>query len=650
MLSGRRAFQGDSAADTMSAILKEDPPDLAVTNQGLAPGLERIVRHCIEKNPEQRFHSAHDLAFDLEALSGTSGQTAASVSAAGESTRRGRMRLAAFALLGAGVLAVVFWAGKRTAGAPSTGESAAPPVVHQRLTFRRGNVLFARFTADAQTVVYGAAWGERPAEIYLSQIGSPETRPLGIPGASLLSVSPSGELAILLKKTGLFGTAGEGTLARVPLAGGAPRELLEDVVAADWAPDGKNLAVVRRLEGNVVLEFPIGKKIYSAPGLGNPRVSPDGARVALIDFEQAGAHIVLFDAAGTRKVLVSDFVYIDTLAWHPSGKEIWFMAVRANIGTGIYAVDLSGRVRTVATTTDLEVLHDIAKDGKVLVERELITAEIHFASTADDVERDLSWLERSNLANLSADAKTVLFTEGGEGGGPIASVYLRRIDGAPALRLGDGRAQDLSPDGKWALTLVPDGSSTRLVLLPAAAGEPRQVDVGNLQVFGGAFLPPDGERIAIFASETGHGVRLYVLELAGGAPRAFTPEGLGDGGAFSPDGKLFAVEGPERRPTIYPVDGGEARPIAGLSPKDVPIQWSADGDALYVTRFGEVPTSVYRFHLATGKKELWKEIAPADRTGLIGIYNPVVARDGKSYAYSCTRVPASDLFLVSGWK
>jgi hypothetical protein len=650
MLSGRRAFHGDSAADTMSAILKEDPPDLSVTNQGIAPGLERIVRHCLEKNPEQRFHSAHDLAFDLEALSGTSGQTGASVSAEAGSSLSGRLRLAAFALLGASVLALVFWAGKRTAGAPAAGESGATAVVHNRLTFRRGNVLFARFTADAQTVVYGAAWGDRPAEIFLTRIGSPEARPLGIPGASLLSVSPSGELAILIKKGNLFGTVGEGTLARVPLAGGTPRQLLEAVLAADWAPDGNNLAVVRRIDGNSVLEFPIGKRLHSAPGLGSPRVSPDGGSVAVIEWDGTANSIALIDAAGSRKALATGFVYIDSLAWHPSGIEIWFMAIDAKTGAGIHAADLSGRVRTVATTTDLEVLHDIAKDGRVLVERELATREIRFASEADKLERDLSWFDQSQLAGLSADGKAMIFAESGEGGGTIGSVYLRGTDGAPALRLGDGRAQDLSPDGKWALTLVSTGASTRLVLLPTAAGEPRQVDVGNLQVFGGGFLRPDGKRIAIGASEPGHGVRVYVLELAGGAPRAFTPEGLGDGWAFSPDGKLFAVDGPDRRPTIYPVDGGDARPIAGLAPEDAPIQWSADGGTLYVTRFGELPLSIYRFHLKTGKKELWKEIMPADRAGLIRIESVAVPPDGKSYAYSYNRVTASDLYLVSGWK
>jgi len=650
MLSGKRAFHGDSAADTMSAILKEDPPDLSVTNQGIAPGLERIVRHCLEKNPEQRFHSAHDLAFDLEALSGTSGQTVAAGPGASASKGRGALRLAALVVAGAAVLALAFWAGKKTAGAAGAGNPQAASVVHKRLTYRRGNVLFARFTADAQTVVYGAAWGDRPAEIFLSRVGSPETRALGIPGASLLSVSPGGELAILLKKKLLFGTAGDGTLARVPLAGGTPRELLEHVVGADWAPNGTDLAVMRVIGGTAVLEYPIGKRLYASLGLTSLRVSPDGKYVAVLEFDQNASVVAVIDAAGKRTPLATGFIYIDTIAWHPSGKEIWFMGVKADTKRGMYAVDLSGHVRLVGTTTDLEALHDIAKDGTVLVERELTTGEIRFAASTDTFERDLSWLDGSNSVGLSADAKTMIFGEAGEGGGPLGSVYLRTTDGAPAVRLGDGHPLELSPDGKWVMAIVTAGSSARLVLLPTGAGEPRQIDVGNLQVFGGGFIPPDGKRIAIAASEPGKGVRGYTLDLAGGTPKAVTPEGLGDGGTFSPDGTKFAIGGPDGRPMIYPVAGGEPRPITGLAPDDAPIQWSADGGMLYVTRFGELPVSIYRFHLATGKKELWKQIMPADRAGLIGVFSVRVSRDGGAYAYATTRVPASDLFLVTGWK
>jgi dipeptidyl aminopeptidase/acylaminoacyl peptidase len=646
MLSGKRAFHGDSAADTMSAILKEDPPDLSVTNQSISPGLERIVRHCLEKNPEQRFQSARDLAFDLEALSGTSGQAFA-VPASRRSAGR-RLAPLAIAVGALALLLAVFWLGRKTGGSVARG-SGGEQVRHRRLTFRRGNVLFARFTADAQQVVYGASWGDRPTEIFLTRIGSPETRPLGIPGASLLSVSPSGELAISIKRGNLFGVVGTGTLARVPLAGGTPRQILEEVIAADWTPDGKNLAVVRQLEGKSVLEFPIGKRLYDSTLLASPRVSPDGGKVAMIESDQTSSWIVVIDTAGNRKELAKDFLYIDSSTWNPSGKEVWFAGIDSATRTGIYAVDLSGRVRLVGTTTDVEVLHDIARDGSVLVERELNVREIHHGVVPGTQERDLSWLEQSADPTLSADGKTMAFWESGEGGGVAGSVYLRTTDGAPAVRLGEGRASDISPDGKWVLTLGTSAAGPRLTLLPTGAGEPKPIPIENMRVFGGAFIPPDGKRLVIGATEPGHGVRAYVLDLAGGKPRVFTPD-LTEGAAISPDGKSFACNGADHRPVIFPIDGGPPRPITGLGPDETPIQWGADGDTLYVTHYGEVPLQVYRFRLSTEKKELWKEILPADRTGFVRIDSVAVARDGQSYAYSYELVTASDLFLVTGWK
>ena len=629
----------------MSAILKEDPPDLSVTNQAISPGLERIVRHCLEKNPEQRFHSAHDLAFDLETISGTSSAAVAPLSPALAGRRR-RLLPAALAALAAALIALAFWAGRRSHASDATAKGP-DNVLHQRLTFRRGNVLYARFTADGQSVVYGAAWGDRPAEIFLARAGSPESRPLGIAGANLLAVSPSGELAILLKKTNVFGTAGAGTLARVPIGGGTPREILEDVRSADWSPDGKELAVLREIEGKTVIEYPIGKRI-AAGGLGMPRVSPDGSRIAALAFDQASAWISVFDKAGNRKELAKGFTLIDTMAWHPSGREIWFAGVSSDTFAGVFAVDLSGKVRRVGATTDLEVLHDIARDGRVLVERELNTHEVRF-SGPDGQERDLSWLDQSRLASLSADGKTLLFSEDGEGGGPAGSVYLRGTDGSPAVRLGDGRALDLSPDGKWVLTQAFGSPGNPVMLLPTGAGQPRPVTAEGMEILGASFLP-DGKGISIAGIEPGHGSRGYVMDLSGGKPRAFTPEGLTGGGAVSPDGTLFALNGPDGRARIYPVDGSEPRLIAGLEPKEEACQWSADGSSLFVVKFGEIPLKVFRLHLATGKKELWKALAPQDRAGLIRIEQVAVTPDGKSYAYSYNRVPASDLYIVTGWK
>ncbi|HEX4440625.1 MAG TPA: protein kinase, partial [Thermoanaerobaculia bacterium] len=331
MLAGRRAFHADSAGETMAAILREEPPDLSVTNQSISPGLERIVRHCIEKNPERRFQSAHDLAFDLEALSGTSGLSTAAAASAGRS--RGALRTVGLAAAAVVLAAAAFWTGRRIGTA-----RPASPAIHKRVTFQRGNVLFARFTADGQNIVYGAAWGDRPAEIFTARVGSPESRSLGIPNASLLSVSSTGELAILLKKTNLHGTIGSGTLARVPLGGGAPRQIADDVVGADWSPDGTELAAVRKLKDSNVLEYPIGKAIYRSPtDILYARVSPDGQRVAFI--EPTGVPTVsLVDRAGRKTELARDWVFADSIAWHPSGRELWAMGVVPGQGTGLWAI------------------------------------------------------------------------------------------------------------------------------------------------------------------------------------------------------------------------------------------------------------------------------------------------------------------------
>jgi len=565
---------------------------------------------------------------------------------------RTRTRAFRAAALGAAALALLLaglWAGRRGSSGVRAG-GAAEQFTRKRLTYRRGNILSARFTADGQNVVYGAAWGDRPTEIFLSHIGSPETRSLGIPEANLLSVAPSGELAILLKKNDLYTPMGSGTLARVALAGGAPRKVAEDVVTADWSPDGNSLAIVRNLGSKFALEFPPGKAIYSTgTELSSARVSPDGKRVALVESDGSHNWIDIIDSGGNRKELAKDLIYIDTLAWHPSGREVWFDGVDPRPSPGIFAVSLEGAERTVATTTDLEVVHDIARDGSVLIERAILRGSIRGSFNGDSQEHDLSWLDHSILGSLSNDGKTLLFSEAGEGGGPNLSVYLRATDGSPAVRLGDGRALDLSPDGRWALTLLPSTPAPRLVLLPTGVGEPRPVPVEGLQILWALFLPPDGKRISIVASEPGHGVRNYVMDLSGGKPRPFTSE-VRYAGAVSPDGQFAADSGVDRRAVILPVAGGAPRPIAGLDPGDVPIQWSADGEYVYATRYGEAPLPVYRVNLKTGKKELWKELMPPDRAGLVKVDDVAISRDGRSYAYSFSRVTASDLFLVKGWK
>ena len=648
MLTGRRAFRGDSAIETMSAILKEDPPEISETGRDLPPALERLVRHCLEKSPQLRIQSSRDLAYDLEALSGVSGTAVAPRVEPARSKRIFRLGGIAAGVLS--LAAIAFLAGRRVAGSAG-GTAASNEVRYRRLTFRRGNVLQARFAPDGQTILYSAAWDDKPAEVFLARIDGRESRPLGIPSAALLGVSKTGELAVGLKKTNLFGTFGAGTLARVPMTGGTPRELVEDVWEADWNPEGTDLAIVREVGGTSRIEYPVGKKLYETSNIiDDLRFSPKGDRLAFV--EGFPPSLSLIDvASGRRRSLVTGWTFFSGLAWHPSRDEIWFDGGDPTLRLGLYAVDGSGRVRTVAQAPSAPGLQDISRDGNVLLEREAGRNAVFFRREGEPQERDLSWLDFSLIASISNDGQALLFSEGGEGGGEKGSVYIRRTDGSPAVRLGDGTAQSLSPDGKWALALE---GSRRLVLLPTGAGQPRSLETGKLSASGAAFLP-DGRRIIIAASEPGHGPRIYAMDVGGGAPRAFTEEGITFVEQFltpaiSPDGRSVALCGPDRVAKIYPVDGSAARPISGVEANDVPIQWSADGRSLFLTRPGELPARVQLLDLATGKKRPWKELMPADRVGVVRVYSVFVTPDGKSVAYDVARILTSDLYLASGLK
>ncbi len=488
MLSGKRAFHRDSAAETMSAILKEEPPDLSATNQNIHPGLERIVRHCLEKNPEERFHSAHDLAFDLEALSGVSTPR---VGAPAAMAAR-KLRLLVPLLVGLAIAAAVgagYVAGLK--------KGAAPPPLFRQLTFRRGPIWSARFAPDAKTAVYSASWDGQPTQVYLNSPDSPESRPLGLQDAQVLAVSASGEVAVALNSRFTGPYMRTGTLARTSLAGGgAPREILEDVQFADWSPDGRELAVVRSVSGHARLEFPIGKPLHDTTGwIGHPRVSPRGDRIAFIDhplFNDDGGPVAVVDRAGKKTTLSGNFASARGLAWSPDGSEVWFTAAQVGANRAVYAVSLSGKLRVVARVTGSLTIHDVSRDGRALMTHDAELVGVIASAPGEVKERDLSWLDYGSPSDISADGKTVLFFESGEGGGAGYSVYLRRTDGAPAVRLGEGGGGALSPDGRWAAALFHNTTDAQLILYPTGAGEPRLLSAEGLKVRPGARWLPDG--------------------------------------------------------------------------------------------------------------------------------------------------------------
>ncbi len=655
MATGKQPFSGSTSAVIFNQILERTPPKPTALNPDLPGKLEEIIGKTLEKDRELRCQTAAELRADLKRLKRDteSGKTAAqfvasqgtvSQPASSSPLTRWVVGGAAVALLG---IAAAFFLGRRTANT----ESKAPPVYHQ-LTFRHGGIRMARFAPDGKTVLYSAAWEDTPVEIFTTRAESPESRSFGLKNAEVEAISSQGEMAVLLNSRNVEPFISTGTLARVPLGGGAPREVLEQVQWADWSPDGVSLAIVRDYNGQNRLEYPIGKVLYQTAGwISHPRFSPNGKFIAFLDHpvrrDDAGA-VVAVDMAGNKKILSGIWETAEGLAWAPNGSEVWFSTARIGVGRFLYAVDPSGPERLLAREPGTLTIQDVGKDGRVLLARDVLRVGMVGQAPGENKESDLSWLDWSAPTDLSADGKTLLFLESGEGGGENYGAYIRETNGSPAVRLGDGSALALSPDKKWVIT-APARGMDQLTLIPTGAGESRQLTHESISHLRVHWLPDDKHFIFI-GSEQGHGLRLYIQDLNGGKPRPISPEGiLATQFAVSPDGKQVAAVGADRNGYVYPIAGGDPKPIPGFTAGDTPVGWSGDGRYLYVYLVGELPAKVQRLELASGRKQPWKELMPSDKAGITDIGPILITPDGKAYVYEYGRT-LSDLYLVDGLK
>jgi Tol biopolymer transport system component/tRNA A-37 threonylcarbamoyl transferase component Bud32 len=640
MLSGLRPFRGDSNVETMNAILKEDPPEFAVAGVSVPAALDRIVRRCMEKNADERFHSAHDLGLALETLSesGTSGQSAASMAVAALPPAR---RMATPWLVTAGAVAVAaaaFFAGHRLAQPTPSG----PPSYH-RLTFRRGPITSARYAPDGKTIVYAATWEGEPLRLYSTREESPDSLALAFPNADIASISASGELGLIMNGRTLRSYARVGTLARASLSGGAARAVLEDVQDADWLPDGSGFAASRFVDRRYRLEFPVGKTVYESGGyISDVRVSPDGALVAFLDHPILGddrGSLAVIDRAGKKRTLAGEYSSVQGVAWAHHGGEIWFTGADTGSARALLAVTTAGALRTVTRAPGTLHLGDVGADGSVLLWSDDSRFGLIGHAKDDTKDRDLSWLDWSTVPIISHDGQTLVFTEEGDGGGPEYSVYLRSMDGSPAVRLGSGLAVARSPDGKWVLTVRLNPAPAQLVLLPTGAGEPQPVTNDALS-HGAGWFTTDGTHIVYSAAEPGHRPRLYLQALSGGTATPITPEGVT--GPLSPDGKLVASDG-----QFYPTDGGAPRPIPGFEPNDRVARWAAERGSLFVRpKLDSGDQQVFLLD-AAGRRTLVHQIARVP--GTVGGQWFSITPDGSAYVFTYS-ISQSDLFRVTGLK
>jgi eukaryotic-like serine/threonine-protein kinase len=646
MTTGQKAFQRRTPAETMAAVIRDEPQPVATLRPEVPVPLRWAMDRCLAKEREERYASTRDLARDLarmrDHLSETSSEAAVTSAAP-----RARRRLMA-PLAGIGVLAAGILGGWGAARMMAPASPVAP--TFKRLTFQQGELGNARFAPDGQTVVYGARPGGMPGQtlLYRTRVGSPEAETFKFPG-DILAISPQDELLILQNL--VDPSAADGLMARVPMSSGTPRAMLKGVsyAGADFSPDGKELALARRVDDKDVLEFPAGK-VLVPDDASTPRVSHDGQSIAFWEGHFGRSFsISVIDRAGSAKRVLSDgwTRYSGVPCWTADDREIWFTAPLPGEQESLWAVDLSGRRRLVTRVPGSLELDDLSTDGRVLIAHHTITQSVRLGSTTLASERELSWLDASILADLSNDGRTLLLNEQGEGAGAGPVVYLRSADGSPAVKLGSGLGKALSPDGRWVLIeeRSAPGAPPHLGLLPTGAGETRQFDPGGLTSFGFAAWLPDSTGIVFSASTTGGAPRLY-LQLLQGAPRPIGPEGtrLVSAKAVSPNGQyVIGVRG--ERSLLIRIDGSaDSHVIEGVAPVERVAQWTSDGQSLYVHRFDDSVISVSLLDLKTSRRRPLRQISTAD-SGFSGSLR--ITPDGNTWAHSGRRAQ-SDLYLVEG--
>jgi hypothetical protein len=671
MLTGQRAFGGPTAVEVGYATLNQDPPDLATARPEAPAAVVRAVLRCLEKNPAARFQTARDLAFHLEALGSGSAAEPGPGTLPIERPRRPllppslrrplRLAAAAAAVLGLAILAG-FGLGRVTVSPPPPPTIDVPPPpappTWRQLSFRRGWVHEARFAPDGRTVIYSASWNGEAPEVYSVIPGTPESRWL-LSGHTLAAVSPRGELAVFSRPTRL-GHVSVATLSRVPLGGGTPREEVDNITAADFLPDG-TLAVARwhstasgTLLGHTTVEIPAGTVRYETTGvIGSLRASPDDARVAVVEHrspQDDEGRVVVVSRAGQSRPLEPWFASVHGLVWSFDGSEIWVTGgARDDSTRAVYAIAATGKSRLVSQTPSFLTLMDRGPEGRVLIAGGPWGSRVVVRLPKDQAERDLTVLEDSYVARLSADGRLVLVSEwsAGAAGQPVVT-YLRRTDGAPAVPLGAGFSFDLSPDGRLVLD-TPYPRKDRVRLVPTGAGTTRELPRGPLEAVEGAWFLPDGRRIVIDGRVDGRR-HFFLQDATGGEPQPLEgePSAFFEEKPITPDGRSLLTLAPDGSRLLRPLGGGPVRVVKGIRPGDRIAGWSADGRSAYVRRTGEPFVAVVeRVDLVSGAARPWRTLGPTDRSGRGSVGHVHVTPDGGTYAYQVSRA-LSTLYLVEG--
>ena len=634
MFSGARAFQRPSNIETMNAVLQEDPADLPSLNPKLPLAAIAIVERCLEKNREERFQSARDLAFDLQQLREQTSSSRALTAPQTSLRRKVVPSLLAVAVLTALVLGTIL----------ALQPDQRPAPIFEQLTFRRGRIGGARFTPNGQAVIYSEALQGNTLHVSRLFFTDRTPRPLEYPvGTDVLAIRPNGELVLSLRRRFLVGERFVGTLAVAEMGGGTPRDVGQNVEDADANPQSGELAVVHSsgdMGGQSQIEYPVGTALYATDGsIRFLRFSRDGKYLAFVEDPAArgvGGRLGLIALSGNAapKFLTNELESLRGIAWSPSG-EIWFTAGASRSNRELRAVTLEGKERLIYAAPGSLTLWDIAPDGRLLLTRDEERRTVMAVAPGEDTERDLSWYDNAGIADISNDGQWVLL-------GDRHGLYMRPTTGAPPTHQGiSGFGDDISDDGSMILAT---DSSRQLVILRRGAEKPQALPAFGITSYNGARFFASGQKIVLIGKKDRF-LRSYVQDTTGGAPVPITPEGTW-GITISPDDAWVAATGPDRTISLWPTSGvGGSRPVKGSEPGDRPVAWSLDGKSLWTFRRGEIPAQVFQVNTITGQRQPWRRLVPPDTAGVYSVIEVRVTPTGRAYAYSYTRL-LSQLYLT----
>ena len=535
-----------------------------------------------------------------------------------------------------------FLAGRQTSKRPV-------PSIRQ-VTFRRGDIQSARFGPDGQTIVYGAAWDGKTPQLYTARTDSTASRRLELSNALLCSISSQGEMAVLMGHHNTF-QGPIGTLARLPLAGDAARTAGERAsrgMDSRWQQPRRGTRHGRRLAARISYRHdavPIAR-LDERSG-----ILPSGDVIAFLDHPTPGddaGSVAIVDRSGKKTTLSAYYESSSGLAWAPNG-EIWFTASEPGRRT-VAIVDSGEPLRYAPDPEPHGRHHGLTGRGARWPRADGARPQRfrNFGRISGEVsERELTWLDNPIDADLSADGKTLLIAEAAAGEGQRYGGDLRATDGKDAVRLGDGYGNALSPDGRHVSAIL-YGSPKQLILMPTGAGETKTLPRGPIDPYVYSNWTHDGRHVVFTATEPGHGLRGYVQDVTGGPPRAFAPDLVPELSLpVSPDDRWVARHTAGGGIRLFAVDGSGTRDVAGGAPGEGIIQFTADGKSLFVANLFASHARVFKLEIATGKRELWKDLTPADPAGVVLIQSVRITPDERSYIYGCFRV-LSNLYVMTG--